>query len=399
MSESFILNEIIALIDLGLDVSILSLMRPSEKKMHEEIMDYDLINKTKYFNYFSGEGAKSYTSIDIFKKGIIQLFWNKTVHINEKIQLLSLSFKNKMGVETAVRRFLDYMSIATIIKEKKIKHIHCHFAGQNVGIAYIINQALRIPYTFTTHAYDIFIDPSKDIVKWANASKGTITISEFNKKYMFERLGIPLEKTKIVTYGIYLEKLNPVLEYKTDPFRIISISRLAEKKGYPYLIEACKILKERGVEFICEIQGDGPARPKFERMIKENNLEKEIKLGSALTRQEVSRFISTGSVFVLPCIRASNNDMDGIPNVLMEAMAMEIPVISTKMTGIPELIDNGIDGVIVPPNDSYALAEAILKIKTDKVFSEKIRKNGRKKIEDKFNINTNIKKLIRVFEI
>ena len=290
--------------------------------------------------------------------------------------------------------FLNCWKIIKIIKNNKFDCIHSHFSFQHINLVCIINQITRIPYTFTAHAADIFIDPNRDIKKWATKAKKVITISKFNKEYMNKKLGIPRKKIDLITCGINLKKIKPIKKYKQNPFRIISISRLIEKKGYPYLIKACKILKERKIKFICEIKGDGPERMKLKKLIQNFGLKDDIKLDGALTHNKTLEFIKKGSVFVLPCIKAKNNDIDGIPTVLMEAMAMAIPVISTKITGIPELIDNKINGIIVPSKNSTALAEAIIKIKNNKKFTEKIRKKSREKIIEKFNIDKNINKLI-----
>ena len=295
--------------------------------------------------------------------------------------------------------FLSCLAIIKLIKEQAIDHIHCHFAYENAKLAYLIHQAIQTPYTFTTHANDIFVDrPYKDIKTWADHAKRVITISEFNKHYLDKEFHIPVEKIAIIPYSLYLDQLAPVPEYTLSPFRIISVSRFVEKKGYPYLIQACKILKDKGIEFSCTIHGEGDERQTLEKLIKENCLEQAVTLGPALTHDEVIAFMKTGSVFALPCIRARDNDMDGLPNVLLEAMAMEIPVISTDITGIPELITDGETGVLVPQEDSIRLAEAIIKVKTHPNFAERIRKNGRERVLQEFDVKKNVRKLTAIFE-
>jgi glycosyltransferase involved in cell wall biosynthesis len=394
ISETFILNEIVGLINLGHKVRIVSLLKPLEKKFHKEIRDYNLIKLTHYLKYRPGH----YSRLKTFEKGIKKFFECKFLTKEQKAQLIYLCYEKKQGKEVAFRKFLDVLNIIKIIRKEKIKHIHNHFAGPNVDYAYVLNKVIGIPYTFTTHAYDIFSEVQKDMKKWANNAKKVIAVSKFNKKYMNKKLGIPLNKIQIITYSKYLDKLKPLKKHRRSPFKIISISRLAEKKGYPYLIEACKILKDKKIEFSCEIQGEGPERKKLEMLIKKYRLKNKVKLGEALTHEEVIEFMKTGSVFVLPCIRAKNGDMDGIPNVLMESMALEIPTISTDVTGIPELIDNNINGIIVPQNNAESLAQAIIKIKNNPDFADKIRKKGRKKVMEKFNVEKNVRKLVRVFE-
>ena len=399
LSETFILNEITGLIDLGHDIKIIALHNLKEEKVHDKVKEYNLINKTKYLEFYSDweEKTNKYSKLKVFELGSWALFNSSRLSKEERFKLLDLLYESEPNNEVAFRKFLDCLDIIKIIKEKKIKHIHCHFADENVAIAYIINKVIGIPYTFTTHAYDIFISPDKDIKKWADNAKKVITISEYNKKYMYEKLRIPLEKIEIVTYSKYLNKLKPIKEYRNDPFRLISISRLIEKKGYPYLIKACKILKDKGISFSCDIQGEGKQKEELKELIKKNNLENDIKLGGVFTHEEVLEFMETGSVFVLPCIQAKNGDMDGIPNVLMESMAKEIPTISTKLVGIPELIENNVNGILVPQKNPETLAEAIIKIKNDNEFADRIRKKGRERVMEKFNVEKNVRKLLEVF--
>lgn len=395
ISQTFILNEITRLLDYGHDLSIISLVKEDSEKVHNNVIEYDLVNKTTYLKFFSQKNEL--TMMNLLKKVIKDTFKNKMLTQKEKFTLLKSCYNTQEDVGVASRKFLSCLEIIKVIKEKKIEHIHCHFARRNVNIAYRINKVIGVPYTFTTHAHDIFINPAEDFKKWSMGAEKVISISEFNKKYMHDHFDLSYEKMEVIPCSNYLDKLTPVLDYQSNHFKIVTISRLIEKKGYPYLIEACKILKDKGVEFSCEIQGNGPQKAELERLISKNNLGKDITLGGVIKHDEVLDFIRSGSVFVLPCIRGSDNNMDGIPTVLMESMAMEIPTISTDITGIPELIDDSVNGVIVPQNDSAALADAILKIKEDPGFAEKIRKKSREKVANKFNVEKNVKKLIEVF--
>ena len=388
ISQVFVLNEITGFIDLGYNVHIISMNTPHEEKIHNTVKKYHLLNKTTYF-----------PRIKIVEKGVTALLANNTLTMKEKIQLLNLCHDKYYIGKFAIKWFLSCLAIINIISDKKIDHVHCHFAYENVKLAYIIHQVIKIPYTFTAHANDIFVDyPYKDITKWAEGAKKVITISEFNKNYMHNKFKIPLEKIEIIPCSKYFDTLAPVEDYTLSPLRIISVSRLVEKKGYPYLIKACKILKDRGIKFCCILHGEGDERQILEKLIKENGLEKEVTLGTALTHDEVIEFMKTGSVFVLPCIRAQNNDMDGLPNVLLESMAMEIPTISTDITGIPELIKDGENGIIVAQGDPAGLAEAIIKVKENPHFADRIRKKGRERVLQEFDVHKNVRQLAEIFE-
>jgi colanic acid/amylovoran biosynthesis glycosyltransferase len=398
LSETFILNEITELIDLKNQITIISGHKPKEKKIHDKVKKYDLINKTRYLNFYPFSKTQKYSRLKIFEEGTKELFKNKILTQEQKLKLLKLCYNNKIGREITFKRFLCCLETIKIIKENNIEHIHCHFASENVNIINIINQIQTISYTFTTHAYDIFINPDKNIKKWADNAKKVITISEYNKRYMIDNFGIDKNKIEVIHCGIELDKFSPIKYNNKGTFKILSIARLTEKKGIRYLIEACKILKDKNISFKCNILGDGILKDELQKLIEKLNLNGIVILKGRVTQDEVLKEFENCNVFVLPCVEAANGDKDGIPVSLMEAMAREIPVISTDVTGNPELIENDISGLIVSQKDAKSLAESIIKIKNDNNLAEKIRKKGREKVMKEFNIEKNVKRLKEVFK-
>lgn len=399
LSETFVMDELTSIIDLGNEVFIIALNDFTGIIMHDDVNKYSLARRTLYLGKKLGLSlCNKYlyrpNGKEIFKIFLKELFSNRVLSCKEKSCMLDLYYDGGILQD----ELLDILLAVSVAKMKMAEHIHCHFAYRNVNIAYTVNKILGIPYTFTVHAYDIFVNPNKNLSKWAICAQKVITISHFNKNYMSENLNVPSQKIEIVNVGINLDKFLPIQEYPPPSFNIISLSRLIEKKGYVYLIKACGLLKDKKIEFNCRICGEGEEKLRLIQLIKERNLDQDIKIMGAVTRSELFDFINTGSIFVLPCIRSGDGNMDGMPVVLMESMAMEIPTISTDISGIPELIDNGVNGLIVPQKDPEALASAILKIKDDPYLANTIRKNGREKIIEKFDIKKNIKKLINIFK-
>ena len=162
-------------------------------------------------------------------------------------------------------------------------------------------------------------------------------------------------------------------------------------------MEACRILAERGLAFQCVIVGGGEQMSLLERLVREYDLGELVELPGAAPQEVVKDYLERADVFVLPCITASNNDMDGIPVSLMEAMAKEIPTVSTYVSGIPELIQDGETGLLVGEQDEVALADALQRLLEDKALRASLGKNGRLQIVQEFNIHTNATQLATLF--
>jgi glycosyltransferase involved in cell wall biosynthesis len=383
LTQTFILNEIVELIKRGHDIQIFSLFHPSEDIVHEEVYEYKLLGRTHYFTprFILRKNPLRFT--ENFVKAVLQSLRARRISRNELIADAQLAY------------------FATIMEEKGVELIHAHFAGVGTT-ARRLSEITNFPYTFTTHAFDIFLNVDREELK-KNIEKTSyvLTISQYNKDYLLDLCGREFEnKIKIVHCGIDIKKFSPKRKEigRPDNFRILTISRLVEKKGIPYLIEALFLLKRRGKTFTVTIVGDGPQRKIIEELIQKYELENYFVLRGYVKSNEVINFLSNVHVFVLPCIVASNGDRDGIPVALIEAMAMEVPVISTNVSGIPELIKNKQTGLAVQEKDVESLAHAIEQLMENKNFREELGKNGRKKVIEEFNIKRNVMELIKIFK-
>jgi glycosyltransferase involved in cell wall biosynthesis len=264
----------------------------------------------------------------------------------------------------------------------------------------IISKLIGISFSFTAHANDIFADQIL-LKEKIYSAKFIITISNFNKRFL-NRI-IPQHNTSskihIVRCGIDTLKFSAskVCTVKHKPI-ILSIGRLVEKKGYPYLIKACKILVDKNIDFQCIIIGDGPQKNYLKKLIGVNHLSQFVTLAGVIFQEKIINFLNKIDIFVLPCIQSADNDMDGIPVVLMEAMAMKIPVISTHISGIPELIKNMETGLLVPPKNEKALAEGIKFLKENIDLRKKLGDAGRKWVIENYEITKNTDKLYEVYK-
>lgn len=293
-------------------------------------------------------------------------------------------------------KFIFCVFYAKKIQAEAIRHIHVHFALHACTYAMLISKVSGIPYSFTVHAHDIFIPGLADLVedKFNNA-KFVVCISKYNRDYVLKRFpGINQDKITIVHCGIDMSAF-PLKSKPIDgKYNILSIGRLVEHKGFKYLIEACKMLRERSdIDFICTIIGEGKDRKSLKELIDSYNLDKVVFMPGAMEQSEVISRLQKADIFVLPCVTEEGGMQDGIPVVLMEAMAMGIPVISTDVSGVPELIRDGV-GLLVPQRDEASLSGAIVKLMTMSSEERKIiGRKARKIVDENFNIKKEAQKL------
>lgn len=379
LSESFIINEIVELLKKGHDVRIFSFYSPEEAIKHEVVREYRLIERTHYFS-FSG----------IFK---VNLFILSRYFLTGLAQdLFTLKMPNNMLTSN-----LKAAYFAAIIKKNDMDIVHTHFATMG-GFSKKISNFLDLPYTLTAHAFDIYMNPDDDELRnvMENA-KRVITISDYNKNHLKNKTGIK-NNIEVIRCGIDIEKFNPNNKSTAGGrIKILTVTRLVEKKGLDYLIRAIPIVIKDFQDFELTIVGSGPLNEHLRQLSHDLNIEKYIQFKGDVSDFELKNYYENADMFILPCIIAENGDRDGVPVAIMEAMAMELPVISTNISGIPELVEDGVSGILVPQKDENAVGNAIIKLGKDRALRTGMGENGRKIIYKKYNIASESDKLINIF--
>lgn len=292
---------------------------------------------------------------------------------------------------------------AWILRPKQVDHIHAHFADRAAVVALVASRLLATPYSLTAHANDIYVSPVLLPEKIANA-KFVTTCTGYNKTYLERLTGRQVE---LVYHGLDFSQIGEALRFGADRMAastngklvlILAVGQLKEKKGFLYLIQACRLLKQRGYQFHCEIVGEGPQRSELEVMIGTLGLSDVVILSGALPNAAVMARYRQATLFALPCVVAKDDDRDGIPNVLLEAMAHGVPVVSTRVSGIPEVIEHNVTGLLVEPGNPEALAEAIAALADNKAWREKLAQQGQRQVQANFDIQANIGRLLKLLE-
>lgn len=289
---------------------------------------------------------------------------------------------------------------ARTLRREPVTHIHSQWIHSGGTIAMYGAWLLGKSFSFTGHAADLFRErvALEDKVRRADF---IICISKFHRE-LFKSLGARDEQLHIAYCGIDHKLFVPRAPQRVpgELLRIRSSGRLVEKKGFAYLVDACRILRERGVALECLIGGSGPLQQTLQAQIDRLGLQDSVKLtGQELKQEEIPQFMYTGDIYCLPCVWAADRDVDGLPQMLMEAMACGLPAISTRLVGIPDLIIDGRTGLLVEPNDAAQLADAIVRLRDDPALAQRLAEQGRQWLMKTFDIETSLEPLIRQYRI
>ena len=285
------------------------------------------------------------------------------------------------------------------LQASAVRHVHAHFAGLAARTAYWIERFFGIGFSFTAHANDIFAPKPFEVSlgKLIGAARAVVTVSDFGVRFLREKYPGDAAKIHRVYNGIDLARF-PRAEFNGTPPAIISVGRLIEKKGFHDLIEACRVLRERGVEFRCEIIGEGPLESSLRDQITAAGLTTLVTLTGPLPQGEVIKRLACSALFVLPCVAEVGGGMDNLPTVVMEAMAAGLPVISTALGGVPEMVRDGFTGLLVPEHQPVALADALAQVLGDRRLARSLGEAGRQRAAELFAIDKSAEALRALFQ-
>jgi colanic acid/amylovoran biosynthesis glycosyltransferase len=296
------------------------------------------------------------------------------------------------------------LAAAWILPRLGVDRLHAHFASNTAECAAVAGVVASLPYSFTAHAYDIYLRTPRhrnDTLSWkVRAAALVVGISDYGAQRLRAFLAPP-ERGRVHTVhvGIPMHLFRPSPAAPDDgTVRLLCVARYCEKKGIDTLIDACGVLRERGVPFTLRVFGDGPLRPDFAAQIERLGLRDRVALGGPIPQEQVAAEMRACHAFVMPCREEPNGDMDGIPTVFMEAMASGRPVISSALSGIPELVQDGVTGLVVPPDDPAALADAITRLAADAHLRVRLAAAGRTLVERQHDQARNARRLIALWE-
>jgi colanic acid/amylovoran biosynthesis glycosyltransferase len=379
-SETFIVNEILAHEAAGEEIEIFSLLPPDDGHFQ------DAISRVRApVTYLPAKGLK------------VDDFWSTLDGAGEILPDLWGLLEEARGEN--VRYVCQAVVLASEVRLRGITHLHAHFATASTTVARLAARFARVPYTLTTHAKDIFHESvsAEDLRRKLNDAGATITVSDYNLEYLRESYGRAAQGVRRIYNGLELERF-PYEEPRERAAEIVAVGRLVEKKGFADLIEACSLLCDRGVEVRCRIIGFGEQEPELRAAVERLGLGNRVELLGPRPQGDLIKAVQGAAVFAAPCVVGGDGNRDGLPTVLLEAMALGTPCVSTDVTGIPEVLRDRETGLMVPQRDPAALANAIERLLGDPTLRVELAGRARRLIEAEFDVHRNAALLRETFE-
>ena len=381
LSETFILNEILELERQGLDLHIFSLRRPPNPHTHPHVAQVKapvtyLPSLLPEFDAAQEQELLS-AHLSLFNQDSDAYF-------------RALQFYMGRPEERRLHEFLQGGYLAWKLQQLGITHLHAHFANVPTATAEIAQAFTGASYSITAHAKDIYLSDNGALDRRMAKAEFVLTCTDYNRHYL-QQISTSHTPIHLAYHGLDVTRFSPVSKtQQSDVPSILSVGRFCEKKGFPYLLKACYTLKQVGQSFHCNIVGYGPLENSIRQQISTLGLEEHITLVGKLTQDQLIKYYQKADIFVLPCLVTDDGDRDGIPNVLLEAMAMEIPVISTDISGISELVQSNQNGILIPEKDSLSLAQALEALMRQPELGTTLGKAGRLTVLEKFGLTRNV---------
>lgn len=377
-SETFIVNEILELERRGVDVRIYSLRKPDDGRFHAK-----LAKVKAHVVYVPNYPQLQIERITAGHLQVQQSFPDRYTAVRD--------YTEQRGQDAALKRFLQAGYVAGHLLDNPVDAIHAHFATSATRVANLVWRMIGVPYSVTAHAKDIFhetVKPASLRSKLRDA-RFVVTVSDFNRQYLQALMAGEQADIRTLYNGIDVGHFRPKPTPTTRP-RILGVGRLVEKKGFHHLIDACAILHQRGIDFECHIIGKGEWHDRLQTQIETLGLHKCVKLLGAKPQDKVRNAYRAARLFALPCVVGADGNRDGLPTVMLEAMACGLPVVSTPITGNPEIVDHGENGLLVPAGDAAALADALAQLLTDGDTHSRMSAAARAKVERCFDGRTQV---------
>ncbi len=387
LSQTFIVQEIRALERRAVTVEIFSLSHSDEELVQPEVAE---INAP--VTYLCDQHDRSVWLSALTHPAMLLFAWRKRAwdrgyHVAGRLVCLRLA--------TALARLIDTRREGG----RPLQHLHAHFIHDPAAVAQLAGMMTKVPWSVTAHARDLYQVAPSVIVERTRRAAAVVTICESNLHYLRSLTrAADQSKLHLIHNGVDLREFPARPVRATDgPLRIVSIARLVEKKGINDLVEVCRGLAADGVPFTCRVFGEGPMEAELHVSVDRLGLRDSVTLEGPRTRRELIEIMADSDVFALLPYVTADGDRDGIPTVLVEAMACHLPVVSTRVAGVPDLVHDGVNGFLVERRDVDEAADALSKLADDPELRARLGCAGRRTVEKGFDGEQSADQLVALF--
>ncbi|MDW3191292.1 MAG: glycosyltransferase family 4 protein [Cytophagales bacterium] len=361
-SEHFIANEIAGLYDLGVDLAIIAMRKETSNKSLTQL-------PVTYVN-----------------------FWVLLLY------MVKLSFSRNRIIEKGnskgLKPFLSQLKVEAISKiaqkkfqDQNIAHIHAHFAFLPTEVAQYLSKSMGIPFSFTAHAQDLYTNDSQKLQLYLTRAKFVFTCTQFGRAFL-KKIAPHSEHIHCIYHGISLEKwpFQKIKKQNQEVIKLLYVGRLVEKKGISLLLESIKKLTQSGKSIQCTVVGSGPLEQELKAQSRKLAISEHLHFAGYTPHHELLNYYQSHDLLVCPSVKAHNKDMDGIPNVILEAMAVGLPVIASDISGIPEIIAHRETGMLFSSGDVNGIVQHVATLSSDQMLYMKLRNAARLQLEEKFDL-------------
>lgn len=381
LSETFVLQELLELERRGVSLHLFALRRP------EEIIQQDALSELRATVEYLPEGVLPHQRTRVRLAHAALLLHRKLGYVNGFSDVLaSPEFSRSLGARAAL--------LAHRLVRLGSPPLYVHFAHKPATIGRFAALLAGVPYALSAHAKDIWLTPEAELSRKVRDASVVLTCTE-QARAQVSGLAGGQTPVQLVHHGVDLQGRTRSSRSDTGGRRMLAVGRLVEKKGHETLLLAAGTLRDRGIEFSLRLVGEGPEWPRLQRLVHELRLGDRVVFLGPLSETEVRAEYESADVFALPCRRLPNGDQDGLPNVILEAMAHGLPVASTRLDGIAEAIVDGESGLLSEQDDPAAFAEHLAHLLEDVGFRERIGEAGRKRVADCFERSANLPKVVQ----
>jgi colanic acid/amylovoran biosynthesis glycosyltransferase len=385
-SETFIFREVVNLQKMGMPLEVFTLYGKLTQNMTPEMHEAsDGVERL-------GLPELTYAFPDL-------AYWLKRRRRETMTLLRTVPFRRWSGIEKSAENLWGALCGVTLARrflDKGIEHIHAPWASGPATAAWIASRLTGIPFSFTARAWDIY-PPDATLAEKLRDAAFVRSETKRNIGYLGGFCGGDVSKIYLTYNGVPLKAQQEASVLMKPPFQLLALGRFVGKKGYNFLLQSCKMLADSGVDFHLTLAGDGPKARGLRQLAHDLGISERVTFPGFVKYDEVAGLICAADLFIMPSVVDSSGDRDGIPTVIMESLLHRLPVIATDVSGIAEVIEDGVTGLLIPEKDAPAIASAVKRMIGDRSFALRTAENGKERVHQQFDQRANHQKVFDLY--